>query len=72
MDNTATLQDRKVVVTIFAPSDVKHREPMQIRGRIAYIGDLADDDNTLEIEVDATSVELPVPKLSDGGSRHDS
>lgn len=66
MDSPATLQDRKVVVTIFAPSDVKHREPMQIRGRIAYVGELGDADNTLEIEVDATSVEMP----SDGSSRH--
>ena len=63
MNSTATLQDRKVVVIIFAPSDVKHREPMQIRGRIAYVGELGDDDETLEIEVDAKSVEMPAPKL---------
>lgn len=63
MDSPATLQDRKVVVTIFAPSDVKHREPMQIRGRIAYVGELGDDDGTLEIEIDAKSVEIPAQKL---------
>ena len=63
MDPPATLQDRKVVVTIFAPSDVKHQEPMQIRGRIAYVGELGDDDETLEIEIDAKSVEMTSQKL---------
>lgn len=62
MRSLTDLQDRNVVVTIFAPSDVKQQEPMQIRGRIGYIGELADRDSTIEIDIDAASVEMTVPR----------
>lgn len=62
MSISTGLQDRMVLITIFSPSDTKHREPLQIRGRIAYIGDLGDERATVEIEVDAESVTVPAPK----------
>jgi hypothetical protein len=64
MSDPSSLQDRMVLITIFRPSDTKHREPLQIRGRVAYIGELADKAGTLEIELEAKSVTLPVERPS--------
>lgn len=58
----AELQGRKILVTIFCPNDRKRREPFEIRGTVSYICDLADDGDTVEVEIEATSVTMAAPK----------
>jgi hypothetical protein len=58
MKDQTDLQDRMVLVTIYRPSDIKHQEPLQILGRVAYIGELCDGSGTIELELEAKSVRL--------------